>query len=108
MVIVFKDDDSIDTEIKKNTYPRLIGSGELGDINPLVIAAEGNVFIDVSKLMIPKAVSLLVGIFYLLNMQYTPGATNIYAFIEAILMETGQDARKRVSVQKFIKELDLA
>ena len=33
---------------------------------------------------------------------------HIYAFIEAILMEKGQDARKRVYVQKFIKELDLA
>ncbi|XP_046862452.1 uncharacterized protein LOC124455885 [Xenia sp. Carnegie-2017] len=50
--LVFKiccEDDSFDDEIANTTYPRLIGSGELGSLDPLVIATEGQIFLNLSK-----------------------------------------------------------
>lgn len=38
--------------IKNKTYPRLIGSGELQHMDTLVIAVEGQIFIEASKLML--------------------------------------------------------
>ncbi|XP_046857201.1 uncharacterized protein LOC124450612 [Xenia sp. Carnegie-2017] len=50
--LVFKiccEDDSFDDEIANTTYPRLIGTGELGSLDPLVIATEGQIFLNLSK-----------------------------------------------------------
>jgi hypothetical protein len=53
------------------------------------------------------AMVLLVGTFYILNMEYTPGIWNVYAFLEATLLSRPQEARKRISVQKFLKNWTL-
>lgn len=106
----FQDDESIDAEIAKTTYPRLIASGDLAQVDPLFIAVEGQRFLDLSSIthgQIPMAVVLLVGTFYVFNMEYTPGVSNVYAFLEAILLSRPQEAKKRISVQKLIKELDI-
>ncbi|CAB3992746.1 Hypothetical predicted protein [Paramuricea clavata] len=44
------DDESIDEETEKSTYPRLIGSGDLANVETLFIAAEGQRFLDFSNL----------------------------------------------------------
>lgn len=68
---------------------------------------EGQVLLNLDQCNIPLAVVLLIGAFYVLNMEYTPGVSNVYAFLEAVLLNNQQQAKKRVSVQKLIKELEL-
>ena len=78
-------------------------------MDPLFIAVEGQRFLDLSTVTrdrLPMAVVLLVATFYILNMEYAPGASNVYAFLEAVLLNRPQEAKKRVSVQKLMKEMD--
>lgn len=79
-------------------------------MDPLFIVVEGQIFLDLSSVTnnrIPMAVVLLFGTFYVLNMEYTLGVSNVYAFLEAIMLSRPQEAKKRISVQKLIKELDI-
>lgn len=79
-------------------------------MDPLFIAVEGQILLELSSVtnnQIPMAVVLLVGTFYVLNMEYTPGVSNVYAFLEAIMLSRPQEAKNRISVQKLIKELNI-
>ena len=51
------------------------------------------------------AILILIPIatFYVLNMEYNPGVSNVYAFLEAVNMDRHADRRKRISVQKQLK-----
>ncbi|XP_028414214.1 uncharacterized protein LOC114537272 [Dendronephthya gigantea] len=107
--MICSDDDSIDEEVAKTTYPRVVASGDLGSLNPIYIAVEGQIYLDLSGKRIPvcMVVALVMNSFYILDMEYTPEVSNVYAFLEATLMGKHGDAKKRISVQKFIKELGL-
>ena len=97
-----RSEESIDAEILKTRCPRFIASGNIGMLDPLLIAAEGYVFVDLSHshlCKLPMVVVLLVGTFYLLNVKYTSGVSNVYAFLEASLLKRPQQAKKRISVQ---------
>ena len=64
-------------------------------LDPFLIAAEGKVVSKLSaSVTVPLAVSLLLGVFYILNMEYTPGVRNIYAFFESILLNKPEQAKK--------------
>ena len=49
------------------------------------------------------ALALLIGLFYILNIEYPSGTRNAYAFLEAQLFDKSE-AQKRISVQKLLKE----
>lgn len=85
-----------------------MGSGQLCDIDPLYIAAEGKVMAKLSgtSVGLPMALVLLIGVFYIFNIEYPAKAKNMYIFLEAILMDNNDAARKSVVVQKFLKELN--
>lgn len=95
--------------MEKSTYPRIIASGDLGRLDPFYIAAERQIYLNFSGKNLPVAivVAMLIATFYILNMEYTPGVSNIYAFLEVVLMDKPADAKKRISVQKFVNELGL-
>lgn len=105
----FQHDDSIDEEVNKSTYPRIIASGDLANLYPVYIAAEGQIYLNFSgkNIAVAMLVSMLIATFYVLNMEYTPGVSNIYSFLEAVLMGNRTDAKKRISLQKFVNELGL-
>ena len=52
-------------------------------------------------------VGLLIAPFYVLNMEYTPGVSGIYAFLEAVAMDKPATAKKKISVQKLLSGLGL-
>ena len=98
----------IDEAIETTRFPRILGSGDLSSLDPFLIAAEGKVVSKLSaSVTVPLAVSLLLGVFYILNMEYTPGVRNIYAFLESILLIKPEQAKKRITVQKLLKELQM-
>lgn len=77
-------------------------------MDPLFIVVEGQLDLSsVTNNRIPMAVVLLFGTLYVLNVEYTQGVSNVYAFLEAIMLSRPQEAKKRISVQKLIKELDI-
>jgi hypothetical protein len=44
------------------------------------------------------AVVLPVATFHILNMEYTPDVSDVYTFLEAVLLNCSQEAKKRISV----------
>ena len=56
------------------------GCGDLSHLDPFANAAEGNIVTKLSGVTIgvPLAVALLLSIFYILNIEYTPGVSNVY------------------------------
>jgi hypothetical protein len=100
-------EESIDGEILKTTYPRLIASGDIGMLDPVLIAAEGYILVDLSQSHLCKPCTHGCGapgwyLIYLLNVEYTPGVSSVYAFLEAALLNNLKQARKRSSVQELI------
>ena len=80
-------------------FPRLIASGELGDLDPFLIAAERKVVVKLGKTSNPMAVALLLEIFYVFNIEYIPGVRNLFAFLEHIMLGLSDTPQKRISVQ---------
>ena len=52
----------------------------LSVIDPLLIAPEGKVVCMLGSVPVSKTTVLLLGTFYILNIEYPPGARNVYAF----------------------------
>ena len=104
---MFKENESIDKSIQESVFPRLVVSGNLADIDPLYIAAEGRVIVKLGGLNIgmPMALALLMGTFYIFNIEYPTKARNTYVFLEATFLENKKEAKKRVVIQKLPKEL---
>ena len=91
----------IDEAIQTTRFPRIIVSGDLSSLDSLVVSKLS------ASVTVPLAVSLLLGVFYILNMEYTPGVRNIYAFLESILLIKPEQAKKRITVQKLLQELQM-
>ena len=49
---------------------------------------------------------LLIGTFYIFNVEYPVKARNIFMFLEAMLLDNSTEAKKSVVIQKFLKELN--
>ena len=73
---------------------------------PMMIAVEGQVMVKLANIPWPTSVMLLLGTFDILNIEYPPGFRNLFAFSESITLGRHDMAKKRVSIQKFFKELD--
>lgn len=60
-----------------------MGSGELSNIDPLYIAAEGKAITKLSgtSVGLPMALVLLMAVFYIFNIEYPAKAKNIYIYI---------------------------
>ena len=54
---------------------------------------------------VPLAIALLVGVFYIFNIEYTPGVRGVFAFLEGIMLSRTQLAKTRIAVQKLIKDV---
>lgn len=79
--------------------------GSLSSIDPMYVAAEGVVLLRLCNMSLSKALAVLVGAYYVLNMEYPAWARNFFIFLEAILLNNTQEAKKRVAINKFFKEL---
>ena len=90
--------ESVNEAIKSTPYPRIVGSGELARLDPLLIVAEGKVVVKLVYTPMPMAISLLLGTFYVLNMEYTLGVRNVYAFLELVILDQHELAKKRITV----------
>ena len=95
--------------MKNSTYPRIVASGDLVNLDPFYIAVEGRIYLSFGgkNIKVAAVVAILIATIYILNMEYTPGVSNMYAFLEAVTMDRNTDARKRISVQKLLSELGL-
>ena len=91
----------IDEAIQTTRFPRIIVSGDLSSLDSLVVSKLS------ASVTVPLAVSLLLGVFYILNMEYTPGVRNIYAFLRSILLNKPEQEKRRITVQKLLKELQM-
>ena len=91
--------------IRETKFPRIIGSGDLWDLDSLSIAVEGVVVLDLGSTSMATALSLLVACYYVLNIMYPTKCSNAYFFCEAALLEIYHSAKKRVAVNKFISAL---
>ena len=89
-------------------FPRLVGGGDLDDIDPLYIAAVGKTVAKLSgtSVSLPMALVLLMGCYYVFDISYPNKAKNIYLFLEASLLENTTEARKRVVLQKFLADIE--
>ena len=51
------------------------------------------------------ALALLVGSYYIFNVEYPNSSRNVFIFLEMAMLEKGGDIRKRVTLNKFLQEL---
>ena len=54
---------------------------------------------------LPMAVALLLGTYYVFNIEYQAGGSNVFVFLEAVLLGKDKEAKKRISVQNFLNSL---
>lgn len=101
-----KENESIDDIISKCSAPKLIGAGDWSEVTPLYIVAEGEVILKLSNTATAQALVILIAVYYVYNMEYPSPMKNIFLFLEAALMDQLTEARKRVSVNKFLQALN--
>ena len=107
MYICFiKDYESIDAQIANSLAPKLVEAGDVGDINPLYIVGEGKIISKLNTVTTIQALVILVGCYYMLNIEYHSSTRNVFLFLEVVLMDRSSEAKKRVAVNKFLHELD--
>ena len=87
--------------------PVLVAGGTYGSISPLYVAAEGSIVLALTNTNLINGLVSLIASYYVFNIQYPNKGKNIFAFLEAVLLKNVADARKRVSVNKFMQELDI-
>ena len=104
---LFKEDDSIDEMIACTVAPRIIGTGKCGSLNPLYIVAEGIEILSLSKMSLVNALVLLVAVYYVFNIQYPKTGKNNLEFVEYTLLGNHFQTRNKVTINKFLKELEL-
>jgi len=100
-----KDEDSIDVEIKGTKAPRIIGIGDFWCLDPMCIAVEGTEVLSLGSTSMANVLELLVACYYVFNTMYPSKCSNAFLFCEAALLDKQQEARKRVTVNKFIAVL---
>ena len=103
--VFFQDDESIDADIQKSVAPRIVSVRRLADLNPIYIVAEGMFVCQLCNLSMGMSIALLLGCYYIFNMKYPSTSKNIFIFLEAIMLNNGSKAKKRVAINKFFKEL---
>ena len=80
-----------------------------GKPGPTLYCCGGEIFLSfggrIIQVAMVVAILLLIptATFYVLNMEYNPGVSNVYSFLEAVNMDRHTDRRKRISVQKLLK-----
>ena len=105
VLFFFQDDEIIDAEIEKSFAPRIVCVGRLANLNPVYIVAEGMIVSKLCNLSMGMSIALLLGCYYIFNMKYPSTSKNIFIFLEAIMLNNGSKAKKRVAINKFFKEL---
>lgn len=100
-----QNDEPIDIQIKKAVEPCLILSGNLSSFDHVYIAGEGMVVVRLCNMGLATALVLLVGSYYIFNMEYPSWAKNVFLFIETMLMVNCNESKKRIAINKFLKEL---
>ena len=78
----------------------------MGEFSQFLIAADCKVLVKLVNVDIPMAIAILVGVFYVFNIEYTPGVRRLFAFLEAIILGQHQLAKTRIAVQKLVKSVD--
>lgn len=87
-------------------FPRLVGSWSGGEVNPLYIVVEGKkTFTITPNMAITTAIALLIGTYYIFNIEYPAAGRSTYTFLEAVLLGKDKEARKRVTIQKLLSDL---
>jgi hypothetical protein len=84
----------------------LVGAGEYGSITPLYLAAEGETIIKIPNTNLINGLVILIASYYAFNISYPTKGRNFFAFVEATLLDNSEDAKKRVSINKILKEMD--
>ena len=51
------------------------------------------------------SIALLLGCYYIFNMKYPSTYKTFFIFLEAIMLDNGSKAKKRVAINKILKEL---
>ncbi|XP_028418061.1 uncharacterized protein LOC114542873 [Dendronephthya gigantea] len=105
VVKICSDDESIDKVIESVVAPKLIGSGQYGSITPLYLVAEGEVIIKFPNTGLINALVVLLAAYYAFNIKYPNKGRNLFSFIEATLLGNFEDAKKRVSINRLLKDM---
>jgi acetyltransferase-like isoleucine patch superfamily enzyme len=98
----------MDKVIKEAIAPMLIGSGCCAYLDPLYIAAEGEIVLRIipGRMNLVQSVVMLMGVHYVFNVKYAKEGKNFFAFMEAVLLNNCDIAKKRVVVNKVLQDLD--
>ncbi|CAB4022432.1 Hypothetical predicted protein [Paramuricea clavata] len=107
VIKICSDNELIDDAIGNSVSPMLVGAGEYGSITPLYLAAEGETITEIPNTNLINGLVILIALYYAFNISYpTTKGRNFFAFIEATLLDNSEDAKKRVSINKILKEMD--
>ena len=74
----------MDEAITTSIFPRLVGSWAAGKVDPLYIAAEGKPIARLPLSGLSVGLVLLIGIFYIYNIEYPAKAKGVFIFLEAL------------------------
>ena len=103
--VFFQDDEPLDAEIEKSVAPIIVCVGRLANLNPVYIVAEGMIVCQLWNLSMGMSIALLLGCYYIFNMKYPSTYKTFFIFLEAIMLDNGSKAKKRVAINKFFREL---
>jgi hypothetical protein len=85
----------------------LVGGNVYGSITPLYVVAEGCILLVLNNTNLINGLVSLLATYYVFNIKYPNKGKNIYSFLEATLLNNVTDARKRVTINKLLQELDV-
>ena len=57
------------------------------------------------RLSMGMSIALFLCCYYIFNMKYPSTSKNFFIFLEAIMLDNGSKAKKRVAINTFVKEL---
>ena len=92
--------------MESSVAPMLVAGVTYGSITPLYVAAKGSMLVLTNTNLVNGLVCLIAA-YYVFNIQYPNKGKNIFAFLEAVLLRNVAEARERVSVDKFMQQLDI-
>lgn len=105
IVKICSDDESIDDEVLKTTFPRIVACGTLHELEPFYLVAESKVLLKFQKnVKLSFAVIVLLGAYYVFNINYQVNFKNFFFFLETILLEK-KEHRGKVTIAKFLHQL---
>ena len=105
VLFFFQDEEPIDAEIEKSVAPIIVCVGGLANLNPVYVVAEGMIVCQLCNLSMGMSIALLLGCYYIFNMKYPSTSKTFFIFLDAIMLDNGSKAKKRVAINKFCKEL---